>query len=112
MATAICALSTLFIGRNGLTTLRQGPLGLLLFLFFLASAPFARALPVDISTINPLKHEELPKGPDDPSLWVYLGTACVLVLAGGAFAGLTIAYATLIPSRRLPTDVSQLDGPR
>ncbi|KAL4932848.1 putative DUF21 and CBS domain protein (Mam3) [Aspergillus undulatus] len=28
---------------------------------------------------------------DDPSLWLYLGVAAALVLAGGAFAGLTIA---------------------
>lgn len=28
---------------------------------------------------------------DDPSLWLYLGIAAVLVLLGGAFAGLTIA---------------------
>lgn len=29
---------------------------------------------------------------DDPSLWLYLGVAMILVLAGGAFAGLTIAF--------------------
>jgi metal transporter CNNM len=35
--------------------------------------------------------EELPKDPGEPGLWIYLGIAAVLVLLGGAFAGLTIA---------------------
>ena len=46
-----------------------------------------------------LSHKHLPSAfkrveePDaeDPSLWLYLGIAAVLVLLGGAFAGLTIA---------------------
>jgi len=33
-----------------------------------------------------------PKSPEDATLWIYLGIALVLVLLGGAFAGLTIAY--------------------
>jgi len=39
------------------------------------------------------KDEDLPKDPKDASLWAYLGVAVALVLLGGAFAGLTIAYA-------------------
>ena len=35
--------------------------------------------------------DDLPKSPDDPSLWIYLSIAMVLVVSGGAFAGLTIA---------------------
>ncbi|MCJ1444496.1 MAG: hypothetical protein MMC23_004998 [Stictis urceolatum] len=35
--------------------------------------------------------EEEGTDPDDPKLWIYLAVAGVLVLAGGAFAGLTIA---------------------
>lgn len=35
--------------------------------------------------------DDLPKDPDDPSLWLYLLIAAILVLLGGAFAGLTIA---------------------
>lgn len=35
--------------------------------------------------------EDLPKDPKDASLWIYLTVAMVLVLSGGAFAGLTIA---------------------
>ncbi|RFU32764.1 hypothetical protein B7463_g3537, partial [Scytalidium lignicola] len=47
-------------------------------------------------TAAPLKSllgikEEEPRDPDDPSLWIYLTVAMVLVLLGGAFAGLTIA---------------------
>ncbi|OKL56361.1 hypothetical protein UA08_08513 [Talaromyces atroroseus] len=37
------------------------------------------------------KHEDLGKDPEDPALWLYLGISVVLVLGGGAFAGLTIA---------------------
>lgn len=33
-----------------------------------------------------------PKSPEDAALWLYLGIALILVLLGGAFAGLTIAY--------------------
>lgn len=36
--------------------------------------------------------EEEPKPVNDPQLWIYLGFAIFLVLLGGAFAGLTIAY--------------------
>ena len=35
--------------------------------------------------------DDLPKDPKDASLWIYLTVAMVLVLSGGAFAGLTIA---------------------
>jgi metal transporter CNNM len=35
--------------------------------------------------------DSLPKSPQDPDLWILLTVAMILVLAGGAFAGLTIA---------------------
>lgn len=35
--------------------------------------------------------DDLPKDADDPQLWLFLGIAVALVLAGGVFAGLTIA---------------------
>lgn len=35
--------------------------------------------------------EKKDKPKDDPSLWLYLSVAALLVLLGGAFAGLTIA---------------------
>lgn len=34
---------------------------------------------------------DLPRDAEDPSLWLYLTVAAILVLLGGAFAGLTIA---------------------
>lgn len=37
------------------------------------------------------KHVDDGKEAEDPELWLYLGVSVVLVLAGGAFAGLTIA---------------------
>jgi len=36
--------------------------------------------------------EDEGKPADDPQLWAYLGVAAALVLLGGAFAGLTIAW--------------------
>jgi metal transporter CNNM len=39
------------------------------------------------------------KPDDDPSKWAYLGTAVALVLLGGAFAGLTIAYVGALATR-------------
>lgn len=51
---------------------------------------FAYAAPIISTSIYSLE-EKAPKSPEDASLWAYLGTAIVLVLLGGAFAGLTIA---------------------
>lgn len=56
-----------------------------------AAAP-SEALPHIIHT---LEIEAGPEDPASPSLWIYLTTALLLVLLGGAFAGLTIAYAFL-----------------
>lgn len=42
--------------------------------------------------------EDEGASPDDPSLWLYLSIAMALVLLGGVFAGLTIAYVSL-PAR-------------
>jgi metal transporter CNNM len=52
--------------------------------------PLASAAP--LSTLWPrTMQEDTPKSPDDPNLYVYLGVGVILVLLGGAFAGLTIA---------------------
>jgi metal transporter CNNM len=69
-----------------------------LVFFAIACAPFAHAAPFDRPPFVTLKEGEGKPG-EDPSLWVYLGTAVALVLLGGAFAGLTIAYA--LPSNYL-----------
>ena len=69
-----------------------------LVFFAIACAPFALAAPFDRPPFVTLKEGEGKPG-EDPSLWVYLGTAVALVLLGGAFAGLTIAYA--LPSNYL-----------
>lgn len=77
--------------RNGLKCL--GPMILTPFnpvFFAIACAPFAHAAPLDRPPFVTLK-EDGGKPAEDPSLWVYLGTAVALVLLGGAFAGLTIA---------------------
>lgn len=69
---------------------------MLLVCVFHALAPAVKALPLG-GVVSALADEELPKSPADASLWLYLGIAVGLVLAGGVFAGLTIAYAHAIP---------------
>ena len=68
------------------------PLRLALVALFHAFAPVVKAIPLfHKGTIHTLEDEDLPKSPDDASLWLYLSVAIALVLAGGVFAGLTIA---------------------
>lgn len=53
----------------------------------------ALALPLSLSSRAVILEDE-GKSPDDASLWLYLGVAMILVLLGGLFAGLTIAYVS------------------
>lgn len=61
-------------------------------IFWYALTQLVTVQAAPLSTIIWSKRDE-PEGkpPDDPSLWLYLGIAAILVLLGGAFAGLTIA---------------------
>lgn len=77
---------------NGYTTARPAVLGLAKVIFaglFQISSVSAAPL----WTFVGLEHQDddKPIPSDDASLWLYLGVAAVLVLLGGAFAGLTIA---------------------
>lgn len=54
-------------------------------LLLLALVPALRASPIS-SPISTADHQE-----EGPSRWLYLITSVILVLLGGAFAGLTIA---------------------
>lgn len=54
----------------------------------------ALALPLGLSSRLTIAEAEEGKPPEDASLWLYLGIALALVLMGGLFAGLTIAYAS------------------
>lgn len=80
-------MSTTYLSRRPLV------LGLAKALFLaVGQIPVVRAVPVHVSQL--LYHaakEPDPKAPSDPSLWIYLAFAALLVLLGGAFAGLTIA---------------------
>ena len=49
-----------------------------------------QAAPYYVTTYRPVI-TQAGKKPGDPNLWIYLGVAALLVLLGGAFAGLTIA---------------------
>ena len=56
----------------------------------LGQLPLIRAAPFHASALLFAK-EEGGKDAEDLNLWLYLGVAALLVLLGGAFAGLTIA---------------------
>ena len=61
-----------------------------LFVLGLVNLPFLDASPLGLRQLTSISKVD-GKPPSDPSLWIYLATAVVLVLLGGAFAGLTIA---------------------
>jgi metal transporter CNNM len=74
---------------NGYTSARSTVLGLAKISFLgLSQLSFASATPLKRLLHVP---EDVPDDEDDPNLWIYLGTTVILVLLGGAFAGLTIA---------------------
>lgn len=62
-------------------------------LLFLSIYQVCQASAAPIAEFIGLAYEggDAPKDAEDPSLWLYLTVAAVLVLLGGAFAGLTIA---------------------
>ena len=62
-----------------------------LIAFTLGQSALVQAAPFHASTLLFSTEKDNPKDAQDPSLWLYLTTAAVLVLLGGAFAGLTIA---------------------
>jgi metal transporter CNNM len=74
--------------------LAQRPLvlGLAKVLFLsVGQIPLVQAAPLLARELFSATDEMEPKDPDDPELWINLTIAAVLVLLGGAFAGLTIA---------------------
>lgn len=78
--------------HNGYTAARPAILGLSKVLFAgLTQLSTATALPLNTAFIVARESSDEPKDAEDPSLWIYLTIAVVLVLLGGAFAGLTIA---------------------
>jgi metal transporter CNNM len=84
------------IGRssyNGLNARRPAAQGLSKLLFLaLAQVTHVAAAPLkDYLGHSKHAHVQLHADEEDPSLWLYLAVAAVLVLLGGAFAGLTIA---------------------
>ena len=90
MATAMSAARSRAGNGSSLRTARLVCLGL-----FHAFAPIVTALPLPFGGMAEAfkkdADEDLPKSPDNPQLWLFLGIAVALVLAGGVFAGLTIA---------------------
>jgi metal transporter CNNM len=90
MAMAMSAARSRAGNGSSLRTARLVFIGL-----FHAFAPIVTALPMPFGGMAEAfkrdPDEDLPKSPDNPQLWLYLGIAIALVLAGGVFAGLTIA---------------------
>ncbi|KAF1850124.1 DUF21-domain-containing protein [Cucurbitaria berberidis CBS 394.84] len=88
MAIAMSAARSRPGNGNGLSS----RVNMLLIGLFHAFAPLVKALPMPFAgVVHAFVDEDLPKSPNDASLWLYLGVAIALVLAGGVFAGLTIA---------------------
>jgi metal transporter CNNM len=58
--------------------------------------PFLKAHPLSLPYGVLANDDEAPDA-TDPNLWLYLGIAVFLVLLGGVFAGLTIAYVSIPP---------------
>lgn len=76
--------------RVGVTSLGQ------LLVLGLMNFPLLRALALPLSgRIDVTEHDPEGKSPEDPTLWIYLAVAFGLVIGGGIFAGLTIAYVML-----------------
>lgn len=71
---------------------RPATLGIakLLFLLLAQLPALTAAAPFAFSGIS-VRQADGGKDPEDPELWLYLGISIILVLSGGAFAGLTIA---------------------
>jgi metal transporter CNNM len=87
MASAISAARS---RPNGLSSPGSSRINMLLVYVFHALVPMVKAIPLPFGGIvHALAEEELPK--KDASLILYLGIAIALVMAGGVFAGLTIA---------------------
>jgi metal transporter CNNM len=57
----------------------------------LGQLPLVQGAPFHASILLFSNEQDTPKDAKDPDLWLYLTVAAVLVLLGGAFAGLTIA---------------------
>ncbi|KAF2279081.1 DUF21-domain-containing protein [Westerdykella ornata] len=90
MARAVSSAAAAGSHAPGFSALPQARIRTLLLLLLHAFGPLSRAIPVPQSIVRGLG-DAGPKDPADARLWVYLGTAVALVVAGGAFAGLTIA---------------------
>lgn len=66
--------------------------------FFLAvsALPFVRSHPL-YPLYSSMETSEQPLDAANATLWIYLAVACILVLLGGVFAGLTIALMGQVP---------------
>jgi hypothetical protein len=96
LVVAMTSNSPIAVGRssyNGLSARRPAVQGLSkLLLLALAQVSHVAAVPLR-DYLGHSKNAHIMEHPEaeDPSLWLYLAVAAVLVLLGGAFAGLTIA---------------------
>lgn len=91
MARAIQSAISTATSAHGLRRLPNARIGTIALCLFQIFTPLVKAIPVVQRAVRVLEDEDLPKDANDPTLWIYLGTAIALVLLGGIFAGLTIA---------------------
>lgn len=61
-----------------------------IFVLLFNQLPIVKAAPAGALLLS--RSAEPPESPSEPGLWLYIGVAAALVLSGGAFAGLTIAF--------------------
>jgi len=90
MASAISAARSRPGAANGFSSPGTARVKMLLVFVFHAFAPMVKALPLPFAGLTHALAEEAHPN-NDASLVLYLGIAIALVLAGGVFAGLTIA---------------------
>jgi metal transporter CNNM len=89
---------------NGFVLARSAVMGVAQLGFFLARTASAVPLPMPMRTWTRVLHDEEPEA-EGSSLVVLYVTSIVLVLLGGAFAGLTIAYVFFYVERNTLTSI-------
>ena len=76
----------------------------------ISQVPLVQAAPLYVSSWLFQQDKDGKVSPAGPNLWLYLGVAAILVLLGGAFAGLTIALMGQVSLTNLPPMCDVADG--
>ena len=86
-------------------------LGLIkVFVLLVAHLPAVLSAPFFSTNGIHIREEDKPKSASDATLWISLGFAAILVLLGGAFAGLTIALMGQVKRNRIIKAVFEINA--